>query len=155
MWDKIKFTLYELGWLEPITMKNKIHYLIYLGLGKINKDNIHIHSLEKDIVIYAHTLDKLIQQNFMINRVTVKPITQDSVVDMQMKYWLTNNKHLLDNTEEVYKEWLLLALKIHMVYQLCKPMVSNLTAQGNSRLIQPYIINIESIVKVLLENKNT
>lgn len=153
MIKRLKCVLYEKGYMKPNEFIDKIVYLKYTKLNPYKLPAYRIKSIESDIIDYVNTLATFLEINTYTELLPVKVVTEDTVQNMNIHSWFTNNNHIIDDVDSTLDTWFDLIIEIHAIFIQCTNNVSNTVSQRNSILLRPYIINIESIIDVLLAIK--
>lgn len=153
MFKKIKMLLYDKGYVKPKTIFDKLDYLKWKGIEPYDTyiSAVNIQSVASDITKYNIELAELLEQNYLEDYVVVKSITRDSYYDINIIGWFSDNGRYISNVNYEYNLWLDQCRNILKYYYAIKDNHSDYIAHGNSIKIQPYIINIERIVNILLE----
>ena len=88
---------------------------------------------------------KLIEDISKIDMYTTR-VTTKAVDNITYMLWLSDNGYINLHMEDDIKRYLFIAKELYYKYRAIKDNKSNI-CMYNSRKIQPYIINIEAVVK--------
>jgi len=151
MLKKIKMLLFGKKLAKPKNYIEKIDYLLLNKLDYFTEDTMRLtlSTLEDDIYKYVRYLSLLVKSDFINSYVNVKNVNNNTLKEISVARWFSNNG-TIENTDEVYQEWLRHSKELLKIYYVISKDMSNHTTYGNAIKIQPYIINIERIVDILL-----
>lgn len=125
--------------------KKKIIYT-YDKIRSVNKE---LTFLLDDIVKYNKHLDLLLKSNNFLEDIEYKnvlKISNDRIFVKDLLYWCSDKNKVLDNLDKEVHTFLKLSEELITKFNLLKEIKKNeVEFKFNIRLIQPYIINLESI----------
>lgn len=107
----------------------------------------HQDFIESSIDNYIAILNKIVSSDYLNTYISIKNISPYNIKHMSYAEWVSSKKYIRDNTNTLLLQWVELAEKVYYLYSIGINDNTNSFANGNSRKIQPYIINIENILK--------
>lgn len=134
-----------IGKIKSFFIKDKIIYT-YDKIRSVNKE---LTFLLDDIVKYNKHLDLLLKSNNFLEDLEYKnvlKISNDRIFVKDLLYWCSDKNKVLDNLDKEVHTFLKLSEELITKFNLLKELKKNeVEFKFNIRLIQPYIINLESI----------
>jgi len=113
---------------------------------------VNIKSIENNIVEYTNAINNLID-NINNNLNEISKIKDLFIQDKRLGLWMSDNDdNILVNTDGYLKRFFKASLKLNEIYILYSSDLSNSEAYWISMKIKPYIINIEGIIRSLIES---
>lgn len=133
---------------HTFSLEDKIDKLlsmsIYLsGNSLLSKERRFISSYIAEDIKLIEDISKI---DMYTTRVTTKAVDDISTCEITYMLWLSDNGYINLHIENDIKRYLAIAKELYYKYSAIKDNKSNI-CMYNSRKIQPYIINIETIVK--------
>lgn len=153
MFKKIKFILYNLGIIDLNKIDDMVAYLLN---NEVNMHNANILELKlvtvrKDIIEYIELIDKLIKQNILDVYLDRRYLTIN--YDRIFYYsWYTDNSTILTG-DTMFKVFLSSYIELKQLHTEAKLKLGEGVGYSNSIKLEPYIINIENIIKDVFKNK--
>lgn len=143
MLKRITDFLTKIGFKKPIVYNYK----------KLKTFNKEMDFILPDIIAYNNNLELILKDNDFLKDVDYKhiiKISAETISKKELYYWCSNNdKKLEDVNKEIHLFLNLSETFIKNFYLLKKIKQNDNLYKFNIRLLQPYIINLESIREVL------
>ena len=112
-----------------------------------NREQLFIETTIED---YIDVMDKVITSNIAHERIEVKSISEHKIGRQPYSKWLSPNNYIVYDANERLHKWLNTAEEFYYIIDIGLNDRTSSIHYSNSRKLQPYIINIESIVDDLL-----
>lgn len=134
---------------QPESIPQKIDFII---ANKISLDYImgkEFRLNNKNIIDDTELINIINEKDMQITRIyELSNFKQDTI---KFKYWFTYNNRIIRDKEEVFYKWLLAYKELYIKYDLGIKDPSSGFYNINANKMKPYIINIENVIKFLLE----
>lgn len=146
-----KMSLYFKSTNEIISYKLTIQKYDYPTIRRYPKK---IPFINTNIIKYNQNLKEILKNNFDLpdDYVSVKKVNTEYLHTKTLLLWMTNDDKPIDNLDSAVKEFILLSNELLRKYDvLIKYKKDVADYRFNIRMIQPYIINLVDIRKVLLD----
>lgn len=112
-----------------------------------NREQLFIETTIED---YIDVMNKVITSNIAHERIEVKSISEHKIGRQPYSKWLSPNNYIVYDANERLHKWLNTAEEFYYIIDIGLNDRTSGIHYSNSRKLQPYIINIESIVDDLL-----
>jgi len=118
-----------------------------------NYNSLRIRSLELNVFDYIDVMNDIIK-GLDNDSVNIKRVTENSIKDLRFNLWFTDSSmKIITEPENLWKKYSSTALELAKRYEYLTKDMSRTKEYGISIKLRPYIINIEDIVDVLIENQ--
>ncbi len=145
--------LYRLKIFKMITTIDRIKYLLLCDISLYEKPYCsgEIYVQEKDIYEYLMELKSINSFDLENGYYNYKPISTDRVIKLPLFQWCSHNNKIIANERIILREFLLEANIFIANNDKGSKNTINHYAFSNSHKLKPYIINLDYIVKYIVE----
>ncbi len=149
----IMLLLYRLKIFKMVTTLDRIKYISLCNISLYEKPycSADIYVQEKDIHAYLTELKNINAFDLESGYYNYKPISTDRVIKMPLFQWCSHDNKIIPNEKTIFKEFLLEAAIFIANNIKGSKNTNNHYAFSNSHKLKPYIINIDYIVKYIVE----
>lgn len=150
----IKLLLYKCNIYKLSTIYDKIEYIKLLELRPHAQHNnfITIQSIHSDLYDYIVVLSNILSKDMSKDRLVIKDIVRNDIQHIPLSRWLTKKGTIASDAHDNLIAWLDLAHELNTKYEYNIKNNYNVVMQNNSKKLQPYIINVETIIQSIVDN---
>lgn len=136
--------------IKSLFFKKKITYSYKL----LKESDKILDFILPDIIAYNNNIKKILKDNNFLEDSEYKhiiKISSETITNKKIYYWCSNKGKKIDNVDKEIKEFLKLSNEFIKRFNTLKNIKQNDNLfKFNIRLLQPYIINLETIREELL-----
>ena len=150
----IKLLLYKYNIYKLNTIYDKIKYIKLLELQPHAQYNnfIIIPSLHNNLYDYVLVLSNILSKDMTKDRLVIKDIVRNDIRNVALSRWFTNKGSITTDSRDKLITWLDLVYDLNYKYDYNIKNNYNVIMQNNSKKLQPYIINVETIIESIVDN---